>query len=197
MKTILTSEKLRDIYTNPEFRNQVAYAHGVFRQSTDKEPLRRVTCSYPVSYIVTQDQISEAQNELHRAKVEMLETVRGKLVLIGMGMVRKDHPELINNYRVRGYFLNRNGQKCFVEFMQGKDRHTDTEATRLYPDHAMIEGLPILQERKTFGSFTKADALRFVNLFFGCDFKEVIIDNYTLSPDEVVSDARQLVEAAQ
>lgn len=181
---------MREIYSNPEFRNQVAYAHGVYKHSTDKEPMRRITCSYPVVYVVTPEQIAEAQKELDRAKVEMLAGTSGKLVLIGMGMLHKDDPELIGNHRVRGYFINKAGQKCFVEFIKGRE-HSRAEACRmLYPDHAMIEGVPISAERKTFGLFTEANALRFVNLFFNCDFKDMVIDNYTLSPDEVVSDCR-------
>lgn len=193
----LTPEKLRDIYSCPDFRNVVAFAHGVYKRSDDIEPMHRITCSYPVAYIVTQEQIYEAGRELARAKAEALESNRGKLVLIGMGMVREDRPYLMNNYRVRGYFINRNGQKCFVEFMQGRNPDGIVEAEMLYPDFAMIEDVPIQQERKCFGLYTEENALRFVNQNFGCDFKELVIDNYTLSPEEIISDARQLSEASQ
>lgn len=196
MKIKLTAEKLSEIYTNPELRNQVAFAHGVFRKSDDKEPVERITCSYPIVYIVTPEQIEEAKKELARAKASTLEATRGKLVLIGMGMEQKEDPELMNNYRVRGYFMNRTGQKCFVEFMQGRERGSVEKARMLYPDHAMIDGAPIAAERKNWGLYTEKNALRFVNQFFGCDFKELVIDNYTLEPDEVTSDARQLVEEA-
>lgn len=195
MKTKLTPEKLRDIYSNPELRNQVAFAHGVYRRSLDETPVELITCSYPTVYIVTQEQIDEAKRELERAKAEVIERTRGKLVLIGMGMVQKEDPELIGNYRVRGYFMNRLGQKCFVEFIQGRE-HSRVEKNRmLYPDHAMIEGVSIQAERKNFGLYTEKNALRFVNEFFGCDFRELVIDNHTLYPDEVTSDARQLIEA--
>ncbi len=197
MKTKLTAEKLSEIYTNPELRNQVAFAHGVFRKSDDKEPMERITCSYPVVYIVTQDQIDEAKREMDRATSESLEKNRGKLVLIGMGMLQKEDPELMGNYRVRGHFMNRDGRKCFVEFMQGREHGRDEKARMLYPDHAMIDGAPIAGERKNWGLYTEANALRFVNQFFGCDFRELVIDNYTLSPEQITSDARQLVEASQ
>lgn len=194
MKIKPTPERLREIYTNPEFRNQVAHAHGVFRKSDDRELEQLITCSYPTVYIVTREQIEEAKRELSRAAVETVEKNRGKLVLIGMGMIQKEDPELMNNYRVRGYFLNRLGQRCFVEFIQGRE-HSRVEKNRmLYPDHAMIEGVSIGSERQNSGLFTAKNALDFVNRWFGCDFRELVIDNYTLNPEEITSDARQLVE---
>lgn len=181
---------MREIYSNPEFRNQVAYAHGVYKHSTDTEPMQRITCSYPVTYIVTLEQITEASKELERAKGETISNNRGKLVLIGMGSLQKENPELMNNHRVRGYFVNLEGKRCFVEFIKGRESHQHAECVMLYPDHAMIEGVGIGAERKNCGRYTEANALRFVNRFFGCDFKEIVIDNFDLSPDEIISDCR-------
>ena len=73
----LTSEKLKEIYTNEKFRNEVAFAHTCL--DINHKFKHKKTCDYPDEYIVTEEQIKEAEEERQRAKAETIEKNKNKL----------------------------------------------------------------------------------------------------------------------
>ena len=71
----LTDEKLQEIYTSEKFRNDVAYAHGYTLQNGETG---LKTCSYPIEYIVTPEQVEIATKEQERRKKEVLNALGNK-----------------------------------------------------------------------------------------------------------------------
>ncbi len=183
----LTDEKFQDIYTDEKFRNQVAFAHGCY--TADKKFKHLKTCSYPVDYIVTEEQKNTAEIERQRAKNEAKENLGNKLVLVGMGSEYASRYEGdICNYRVRTYFLNKFGTKCFIEVGTGRN------PVEMRVDHAIFKvdsddkknNYQGLERRDNYPKYTLENLLNFVNSNFDCNFSEIEIDQHTLSPDEFI-----------
>jgi hypothetical protein len=193
MKTTetLTNEKLQDIYTDKKFRNEVAYAHGCY----DKDGVFKYkqTCSYPVTYIVTDEQIALAAAELERSQKETKERYKNSLLFIGMGMTYETDTD-IGNYRIRTEFFNKKGHRFFVEFGAAVD-HAYTRC-----DFSIDRELNIKDDQKGYNyanlercdkraglcRYTPECILRLVNKTFDCEFTEIFIDNYDLSCDGVI-----------
>lgn len=183
----LTDEKFQDIYTDEKFRNQVAFAHRCY--TADQQFKHLKTCSYPVDYIVTEEQKNIAETERQRAKNEAKENLGNKLVFVGMGSEYASRYEGdICNYRVRTYFLNKFGIKCFIEVGTGRN----PEEMRV--DHAMFRvgsddeknNYHGLERRDSYPKYTLENLLNIVNSNFDCNFSEIEIDQHTLSPDEFI-----------
>ena len=111
---ILSSEKLKEIYTDQKFRNEVANAHGYNSSTGTLQHMQ--TCSYPITYIVTEDQIKEAKAEKAKAKQTAKENLKNKLVFVAMGMNYEPRFEDdICCHRVRTEIINPEGRKFFIE----------------------------------------------------------------------------------
>jgi hypothetical protein len=114
----LTAEKFADIYTDEAFRNDVAFAH----QYADKNSvvLGRKTCSYPIEYKVTDEQIKLAEIERQRAKKQTVKDNKGKLMFVGMGCTYEPrYKDDVCNHRIRTSFTNAEGKKYFIELGTG------------------------------------------------------------------------------
>lgn len=223
MKTIekLTDDKFKEIYTNKEFRNQVAYAHGCYTANNEFKYLK--TCSYPAEYIVTEQQSLEALEEIERDKTKLATEYAGKLVFIGMG---SEYParyeDDVCNHRIRTEFMNPNGHLFFIELGTGQgekmrcdhsiDRKLENEKnakrTEFYDKlsqqkygsreyNLMMsqrkehEGQPYynyagLEKNQCLPKYTLQNVLKLVNEKFECNFKEILIDNYTLGTDDLI-----------
>ncbi len=192
---ILTDEKFKEIYTSEQFRNQVAYAHqhcnsnGVF--------IEFITCSYPVTYIVTPEQIEEAKKECERAKIERINGIGNKLVFVGMGMDYLPRYEGDPaNHRIRTEFKNIHGNEFFIEVgtngpenmridfaidrtMQKKLNDEVNKQSQFYNYHG-------LERSKNIYTYTKERILSLVNREFDCKFIEMEVDNYNLSTDDFI-----------
>jgi hypothetical protein len=115
----LTAEKFSEVYTDQAFRHAVAHAH----QYCDKggEALGWQTCTYPVTYAVTEPQIADAKAELARAKEQALSTLGNKLVFVGMGCdYAERYPGDVCNHRIRTSFINAAGKTYFIEVGTGR-----------------------------------------------------------------------------
>jgi hypothetical protein len=192
---VLTPDKFMDIYSDEAFRNEVAGAHqccdslGHFKHWQ--------TCSYPITYIVDEEQIKAAKEEKLRRKKEVKDLYQGKLVLVGMGSTYE--PRFsgdVCNFRVRGEFQNPAGRRFFVEFTGGhgegvhiphaidrtaQDEHQDNiNKQHLFYNY---QGL----ERKQFSHYSHQTLLHVVNTHFDCHFTELVVDNHNLSTDDMVS----------
>jgi hypothetical protein len=142
METIiqLTPEKFEEIYTNEQFRNQVAFAH--VHTDSNNNFKYRATCSYPVKYIVTDGQIEKANKEYERMKKIVFETHKNDLLFVGMGMTYNErYPDDICNHRIRTEFLNREGKRYFVEFGTG-------QGNQIHCDHSIDCDLLDLKEEE-------------------------------------------------
>jgi hypothetical protein len=192
---LLTAEKLTEIYSNEKLRNAVAYAHICADSKGNFKHYKALM--YPISYIVTKEQIEEAKKELENAKKEYLKNYANKLVLIGMGMEYPErYPDDVCNHRVRGEFLNKYGKKYFIEFGTGRitgemriDHSIDRDLEEQTKDSSKqpYNNCKNLERRKFYPKYTKTDILELINREFECNFKEIVIDNHTLSPDEIIS----------
>lgn len=206
--THMTPEKFAEIYTDEKLRNEVAFAHGFTRGAAQG----RKTCSYPDEYIVTDEQIKEAQAERERAKKRTIETNKGNLLFTGMGMVYEPRFDGdICNHRIRAEFSNAHGRRFFLEI--GTAYYTrNCESFRV--DHAIdrtrqqelndaidkqgefynYRGLEVKRPMDRHAMLLRYDhdtVLKFVNDNFNCHFKAVVIDNYNVSTDDVISESPQ------
>jgi hypothetical protein len=196
--TYLTTEKFQDIYTDEKFRNQVAYAnpshdaHGQFKYWE--------TATYPIRYIVSEEQITEALWEIERVKTILRKQHTNSLLLIGMGTTYPERfADDVCNDRVRAYFKNPSGNLYFIEFMSAIQGTTfiithandETKAAALNQDHYRqseyfnFKNLEHLGS--SFGIFSKRNLLKVVNKYFKCHFTRVVIDSYNFRPDEITS----------
>lgn len=193
----LTDNLFETIYTDKKMRNAVAYAH----QCCDSQSnfLHFKAMNYPENYKVTSEQMKAAQEEIQADKKRLIIDYAGKLVLIGMGMqYQPNYEDDVCNHRVRGEFYNKEGRKFFVEFGTSRDYIT----TRV--DHAIDRDLEDqckksgdqpynnyrqLERLSSYPKYTLSNLLYFVNRNFDCDFKEIVIDNYTLRTEDIISHA--------
>ncbi len=192
MNTILTltPEKFAEIYTDKEFRNQVAGAHGCY---TEKMVFRHLkTCSCPIEYIVTEDHVSAAKAERERDRVVLLKEYAGKLVFVGMGMTYEPkYDDDICNYRVRCEIESKTGERFFLEVGTMSDYETmrfDHVIKRNMSDEDRDENnWKGLERVDNAPKFTMQNLLRFVNSTFNCAFTEIIIDNHTLTTEDFIN----------
>jgi hypothetical protein len=191
----LTAEKFAEIYSNEELRNQVAFAH----EQCDKSGnfLRRITCSYPLTYIVNDEQIAAANAERLRAKKQVIQDNLGKLMFVGMGNTYEEkYPDDVCNYRVRTEFINPDGNKFFIEFtgINGKmhidhaiDRTKETKLNGDFKRQSEYYNYKGLERNNNELAYTKSNILEVVNKYFECNFKEIVIDNYNVSTEDFIS----------
>ncbi len=199
----LTDEKLQNIYTDEQFRNQVANAHKCLTSNSVFKHMQ--TCSYPITYIVTEEQIALAKSEKLRGKMKALESIGNKLVFVGMGMTYdiKPNEELemyddIGNHRIRTEFVNDKGNQYFLEFSKSARRPTEahidfaidrTKQIQLndsYHRQGEFYNYKGLERNLTGVFYSKHSIINLVNRHFDCSFSVMEIDNYNLSPDDFI-----------
>lgn len=177
MTTILemTDEKFQEIYSSKELRNAVANSH----ECCDKfhKFKHRQTCQYPVAYIVTKEQIEIAKELQRQSAIQTLEKHKHDLLFVGMGL---DYKGDVENFRIRTVFLNKHGEKIFVEFSgeEGK-RGYCLHSDKMLDDDKFIRNYKGL-ERSFEMLYTKENILNTVNKTFDCNFANIVIDNYDI-----------------
>jgi len=190
----LTAAEFTKIYQCERLRNAVAYAHAFCDKNGNKLGMKALY--YPIEYIVTDEQINEAKKEIERAKAEILKTSNDVFILIGMGMNYSErYEDDVCNHRVRAYFTNKDGKKYFIELGTGIG-----ESMRI--DHAIdidkqeeeenksiksCNNFKDLERQKNVLKYTKANILKIINTNFDCHFKYVLIDEYTLNPEDRIN----------
>lgn len=150
-KVVLTDEKFQEIYSSEELRNQVAYAH----KSCDQHGkfLNWITCSYPVTYVVTEEQKRIANEHRLKCKKEKIASIGNKLVFVGMGMSYSATEETdVCNFRIRTEFKNENGRHFFVELEGGPGYKT-------FCPFSIDRDLEIEYEEKKRELYAKRDSL--------------------------------------
>ena len=178
----MTNEKMNEIYSNIDFCRSVKNAHictdknGVFKH--------KKTCSYPISYIVTDEQIEEAAKEYNRVKDAFISNMKKNvLYFVGMGCnFEKSEFSDIENYRIRAYFQNNKKELFFVEF-SGTERSEIFYCNHSisFPDGNIEEEKNnnfFNLERETLKGYTKENILKIVNHHFNCNFEAVEIEKH-------------------
>ena len=198
MKQLTTLIDTQNIYTNIKLRNAVAYAH----QCCDKNGnfMHYKALLYPQSFIVNIDQINEAKAEIKRVKNILIESAKtdNKIYFTGMGMEYQErYDDDVCNHRIRAEFKNKIGRTFFIEFGTGR-------VNNLRIDHAIDKSLQKRREEERvsiqdynnfkglerngdLGIYSKVNLLSIINKYFNCNFSEIIIDNYNISPDDIIS----------
>lgn len=194
--TKLTAKKFQDIYANEKFRNEVATAHGCYDSNMVFK--HKATCSYPDTYIVTDEQIMLAKRERRKAKAKTIKQNEGKLMFVGMGMTYEARYENdVCNHRIRTEFVNARGHRYFIELGTGNgetmriDHSIDRDKQDQLKDdirkQSQFFNFNGLERKDHLPKYTKANVLELVNQNFGCKFKEIIIDNHNVSTDDYTS----------
>ena len=193
----LNKETFKQIYTNEELRNAVAFAH-IVADSRGVEEYKKALL-YSISYKVTDEQIKQAKVLRLKRKEEVLKENKTNLLFVGMGMEFK--PIIKNgvgNHRIRTEFLNKDGIKCFIEVGTGR-----TPEDNLRVDFAIFNygtkdyrGFDNYQynykdlERETPAlKYTYENVLSLVNKYFNCNFKKMVVDYYNLSCEGVICES--------
>lgn len=196
-RVILSDEKLQDIYTDEEFRNAVAFAHG-YTLKNGEEGCK--TCTYPVEYIVTTEQIFKANQERERVKKLVVEDIKknNKLVFVGMGMTYAPrYEDDVCNRRIRTYFVNVKGNKYFIEFGTGRGDntridHAIDETKRELIDAGgssngeWIHNFNGLERRDSLPKYTLSNLRNLINREFNCKFTSIEVDNYNLNTNDFI-----------
>lgn len=220
-KNYLTPEKFAETYTDEKFRNDVAFAHGCVYEGEEEY---RETCTYPVRYVVTDEQIKEAETERQRAIQQTIKENEGKLMFVGMGCTYPArYEDDVCNHRIRTEFVNAEGHKHFIELgtmgaeKMRIDHAVDRDLEDIHKDkinelweqrnkvdryskewNAISKEMDIWQRQSYYNykglerkdnlpKYTKQNVLKLVNKYFGCNFKEIVIDNYNVSCDQFFS----------
>lgn len=193
----LSDSGLGRIYTDPSFRNSVAWAHKCMeRDGTTFKHLK--TCEYPIDHIVSPEQVAAAKAELERAKAEALATMDNKLVFVGMGMTYAPrYADDVCNYRIRTEIRRADGKQFFIELGSSDLRHEGgmrcdhsiervpaTTPDAYHNDRNNYEGI---ERRDNLPRYTLDNVRKLVNRTFDTHFTEVEVDNHTLSCDDFVS----------
>lgn len=195
----LTDQKFQEIYTDPKFRNEVAFAGTCLDKYSNFSHYK--TISHPVEYIVTKEHIKLAQIEYERAKAEKIKSIqKGTIVFIRMGSTYKERFKGdICNHRIRTTFKNTAGHRFFVEFssnMNDEGFHC-TFSQDIEREERQEKGIfdnqpyhPSKQlERKTFTQqFSDKNLLSLINREFDCNYTHLEVDKYTLRPDDYISE---------
>lgn len=191
----LSDEKFKEIYTDDRFLHDCAFPVGCCDSRGFFKYYR--TCTYPIEYIITEEQIAVAKAEFARHKQAFLDGYKkGTLVLVCMGMDYESiHPDGIGNYRVCGDFKNSEGHHYFVEFCRDISKtveyfHCDFSVDMEMEDDGMHNYNIFDLQRRNFGErpFTKSALLEIVNSTFGCNYRELVLDHWLISTDDIISE---------
>ena len=186
---IMTEEIFKRIYKDEKFRNEVAFA--IRCETIDGKFKYFRTNSYPKEYQVTPEQIKIAEDVRLKAKEEIIKNNREVLLFTGMGMVFDPIMKGgCNNHRIRTSILNDDSKYFFIELSAIDDKK------HFMINHSIKRSVEKDEDINNYGRIEKSykhtkynheEILKIVNEEFGCSFKKMVIDNYTLSPDDYVS----------
>lgn len=193
----LTDQEFVERMLDPAERRKVANAHVCCDEFS--KPLFRKTCDFPTHLArrVTEEQIVEARRQRDEDAARILREHRHDLLFTGMGVERKG-AQLgeVSNHRFRTRLLNRQGHNIFVEFSfcfgrcaPNLDGEGYVVAARagLHVDHCFMgsdcnENLGGYRKHEVGSRLpcTEKAVLAFVNIHLDCNFKRMLIDNYTI-----------------
>jgi len=184
---------LKMVLKSKEFRNSVAFAHGV--QLRNLETFKG-TCSYPKRYRVSEEMIQTAKAIKSRATKKTLKQNKNNLLWVGMGWHKAESGGNVGNCRIQTVLKNNDGKKIFVEFGSGHSFDKSDKKNYLNCDYCFIveEKGNDYQEKETHYNylnlekstrnkkieFTSENILNYVNKELNCSFKKMFVDNFDI-----------------
>lgn len=190
---ISNAEMIYKIKQSEEFRNKVAFAHGVHLGNGEEF---KGTTSHPQRYRVTEEQIKIAQAIRERKIKKVLKYNKNKLLFVGMGWHEAESSGDVENCRIRTILQNNKGLNIFIELGSGKNNSIKNDPKNyIYCDFCFI--VPEKSEEPKYNynnlqtntwnqkiEWNKKNILDYVNKNLNCSFSEIIIDNFNLNNPE-------------
>lgn len=116
-RTELTNEIFNANKNDIKFIKAVKNAHGWSKGHGMPTEETKLALCYPITYLVTKEQINEAQNIYLKLKDDFIKNLEPKtIVFTGMGSDLIDQEGEQINHRLRAEFLNDEGKHFFIEF---------------------------------------------------------------------------------
>ena len=196
----LSDEKFKEIYTDDRFLHDCAFPVDCCDARGFHKFYR--TCTYPIEYIIMEEQIAVAKVEFARRRQAFLDGYKkGTLVLVCMGMdYPSKYPDGIANHRVRGEFKNSAGRHFFVEFCRSVNfgKKDDTEEV-FYCDYSIDRdaekagrscrnAFNLERGGRSISPYTKQRVLELVNTTFSCNYRELVLDKWLIRTDDLISE---------
>ena len=179
---------LKMILKSKEFRNSVAFAHGV--QLRNLETFKG-TCSYPKRYRVSEEMIRTAKAIKSRATKKTLKQNKNNLLWVGMGWHKAESAGNVTNCRIRTILKNDKNNNIFIELTAGHSFNKNDKKSYINCDFCYIVEEEekdskynyLNLERETWHNrieWTKANILEFINNKLSCSFKTMFVDNFDI-----------------
>jgi len=177
----------------------IASAHIVCDRFS-KPLYKKAFWQYPKAYRVTEEQIIEAKEELDKRKqAELLKT--NTIFFVNMGMSFEATPWYISNHRTRSHFINKQGEKCFIEVGTNRGIYSRNDNTEMRCDFSVnetknpggynyknlvntinnIENNQI--KNKPLIEYTEKNLLSIINMYFDCNFESIYFSDILASED--------------
>ncbi len=172
------------------------------------------TCSYPIEYIVTEEQIKKAEEIKKERRNEILKGIKkGELVFCSMGasFVSK-YADGVGNHRIRCYFRNKYGHRYFIELIGNNENENrfwidfsiDVELQEkrkkewdlAFEQRAAVKGRWLINNKQDYYNafgiekthrytpYRFSEILDLVNQVFDCNYKTARKIDYLVSYDE-------------
>jgi hypothetical protein len=189
-KEISNSELLEMMKNGKEFRNDVAYAHGV--ALNDGTLLFKGTASYPQRYKVNDEIIEVAKKMIESAKaITMLEN-KDNLLWVGMGWHKADSVGDVGNCRIRTVLQNDKRENIFIELSAGRNYPVKNDQKNyIHGDFCFLEDGTREQKKYNHNGiesdtwnkkieWSTANIIDFVNKELSCSFTKMYVDNFDI-----------------
>ena len=188
---ILSDEKFNAFTVQDKWVNAIQYAVKCLDRNHNFKYFR--TCSYPVEYIVSEEQIRQAREIAEERKRHILENIKANdLVFVAMGGDYSGTPGDVCNHRIRCNFKNIDGKRFFIEissvFKDGffidssidLDKQEENEKKRIKePFYPQTEYNAKGVEKTLINKlFTWANVLAFINETYNCCYTNARFISY-------------------
>jgi len=198
-KEISNDELLEMMKNDKEFRNAVAYAHGV--ALSNGTLLFKGTCTYPQRYRANDEIIEVAKKMIESAKAITLLENKNNLLWVGMGWHKADSIGDVGNCRIRTVLQNDKGENVFIELSAGQNysikndrkNYIHGDFSFIVPEEKDDGGIdtPIYNymgiEKETWNQkreWTSENIIELVNKKLNCSFTKMFVDNFDCSIDD-------------
>ena len=188
---ILSAEKFNVLTVSDKWVNAIQYPVKCYDNNSNFKYFR--TCSYPVEYIVSEEQIRQAREIAEERKRHILENIKANdLVFVAMGGDYSGTPGDVCNHRIRCNFKNIDGKRFFIEILKGckdgffidfsidLDKQEENEKKRIKePFYPQTEYNAKGVEKTTINKpFTFENVLQFVNDTYNCCYTNAQLIRY-------------------
>lgn len=178
---ILSAEKFNVLTVSDKWVNAIQYPVKCYDNNSNFKYFR--TCSYPVEYIVSEEQIRQAREIAEERKRHILENIKANdLVFVAMGGDYSGLPEEVRNHRIRCNFKNIDGKRFFIEILKGckdgffidfsidLDKQEENKKKRIKEPFCQQTEYNAMGVEKTHINkpFTWANVLAFINETYNC-----------------------------